>query len=139
VRIFLDTSVLLAACGSAAGASRLLFDRAENNGWVLLTVPYVLEETERNLAKMPESARDDWHRLRAKLLVEQDKLTFPHPVVYDNPKDRPVLASAFAHGELLLTLDRDDFVDLLGHHFYGLIIMEPGDFILQLRLQNRLR
>jgi len=138
VRIFLDTSVLLAASGSAAGASRLLFDRAEMNGWLLLTVPYVLEETERNLAKMPERARTDWPDLRGKLVLEQDKLTFPHPVVYDNAKDRPVLASAFAHADLLLTLDRDDFVDLLGHQFYGLVISEPGDFIMRLRMQNRL-
>ncbi len=39
MRLFLDTSVLLAASGSAAGASREIFHRASVNGWVLIATP----------------------------------------------------------------------------------------------------
>jgi len=44
VRLFLDTSVLLAASGSAVGASREVFRRASANGWILIATPYGLEE-----------------------------------------------------------------------------------------------
>jgi predicted nucleic acid-binding protein len=44
MRLFLDTSVLLAACGSASGASRLIFRIAPAQGWSLVATPYVVEE-----------------------------------------------------------------------------------------------
>lgn len=44
MNLFLDTSVLLAASGSALGASREIFRRAPANGWTLMTTPYALEE-----------------------------------------------------------------------------------------------
>ena len=49
MRLFLDASVLLAASGSGAGASREIFRRASANGWILITTPYGLEEVVRNL------------------------------------------------------------------------------------------
>jgi len=47
VRLFLDTSVLLAAADSATGASRSIFDLSEANNWELLTTDYCLEEFQR--------------------------------------------------------------------------------------------
>ena len=41
-------------------------------------------------------------------------------------KDRPILFSALATADVLLTLDRADFGRLLGTRFYGLAIMTPG-------------
>jgi len=52
VRLFLDASVLLAACGSLTGASREIFRRAPANGWILVTTPYAIEEALRNLADL---------------------------------------------------------------------------------------
>ena len=49
MKLFLDTSVLLAAAGSSTGASRELFRSAPSNGWNLLVTPYVIEEVLRNL------------------------------------------------------------------------------------------
>ena len=49
MNLFLDTSVLLAASGSAAGASREIFRRATVNDWTLLATPYVIDEVLRNL------------------------------------------------------------------------------------------
>ena len=57
VRLFLDTSVLLAASGSANGASREIFRRASANGWILVVTPYAIEEVLRNLPDFPPSAR----------------------------------------------------------------------------------
>ncbi len=56
MKLFLDTSVLLAASGSDRGASRELFRRAAGCGWVLLTTPYVIEEVHTNLPNLPASA-----------------------------------------------------------------------------------
>jgi hypothetical protein len=56
VRLFFDTSVLLAASGSAKGASRFLITEAVINGWELISSGYCEEETMRNLSKVGRSA-----------------------------------------------------------------------------------
>lgn len=53
MKLFLDTSVLLAACGSAHGSSRALFGYAPAQGWSLMASPWVVAEVVRNLAKFP--------------------------------------------------------------------------------------
>ena len=42
MRLFLDSSVVLAACGRVAGASHTVFELARGQGWRLLTVGYGL-------------------------------------------------------------------------------------------------
>jgi predicted nucleic acid-binding protein len=59
MRVFLDTSVLLAASGSATGASREVFRLAPANRWTLVTTPYVVEEVLRNLPRLPVAASSD--------------------------------------------------------------------------------
>jgi hypothetical protein len=44
VKLFLDTSVLLAACGSAKGSSRAVFQYAPAQGWELMASPWVIGE-----------------------------------------------------------------------------------------------
>lgn len=56
MRLLLDASVLLAASGSARGASREIFRRAAVCGWTLLTTPYVLKEVITNLSNLPPAA-----------------------------------------------------------------------------------
>jgi predicted nucleic acid-binding protein len=139
VNLFLDSSVLVAASGSATGASRQLFDRSLNNGWVLVAIPYVAEEVQRNLRKFPPKAALEWSKLRILLVIKKDVLTIPNPVVFKSAKDRPVLLSALAHADVLLTLDRADFSGVLGSQFYGMDIMMPGDFLRRERERGRLR
>ena len=129
MRLFLDASVLLAACGSATGASRAIFDHAPAQGWVLVCVPYVLNEVLNNLADFPPAASVEWARLRRTLLVMDDVLTVDRPAVFPAGKDRPVLFSALAWADVLLTLDRGDFEALLGSAFYELRVLRPGQWI----------
>ena len=63
MRLFLDTSVLLATSGSSRGASREVFRLATGNNWKLLATSYVIEEVLRNLANLPASASADWIQL----------------------------------------------------------------------------
>jgi predicted nucleic acid-binding protein len=138
VNVFLDSSGLLAACGSGAGASRAVIDAAAGQGWSLLTSGYVLAEVESNLAALPAGASDSWAQIRTKLESVPDVLTFEWPAVFAPARDRPILFTAAAWADVLLTLDRRDFVDLLGTSFYGLAILKPGDFLRRERAAGRL-
>ena len=138
MRLFLDTSVLLAASGSANGASREIFRLAAKNSWTLVATPYVLEEVRRNLPHFPAATSADWNRLRGELLLMDDVFTADRPAVFAPAKDRPILFSALAWADVLLTLDRADFETLLGSKFYELKILTPGQFLTNERLAERL-
>ena len=139
MRLFLDTSVLLAASGSANGASRKIFGIATPNQWTLIATPYAVEEVQRNLSRFPASADSEWSRLRGELLMMDDVFTVDRPAVFAPAKDRPILFSALAWADVLLTLDRGDFETLLGSEFYGLAILTPGNFLMRERTAGRLR
>ena len=49
MRVFLDASVILAACGRDSGASRRIFDIHRNEGWSLLAGAYVMGEVRINI------------------------------------------------------------------------------------------
>jgi predicted nucleic acid-binding protein len=139
VNIFLDSSVLLAACGSSKGASRALFQLASRNDWTLLVSPYVLAEITKNLGLFPPAASTDWDHLRQSLAVVDDVVSMDRITVFSAAKDRPILFTALAWANVLLTLDRGDFGELLGGNFYGLEIMKPSTFIERARAAGRLR
>lgn len=67
--------------------------------------------------------------LRTQLGVEPDEITFDWPVMFEASKDKPVLFSALACVDVLLTLDRHDFGELLGKTIYGLLVLTPGEFL----------
>lgn len=138
MRLFLDASVLLAACGSATGASRHLFRLAPANEWSLVATPYVVEEVLHNLPQLPAAATSACARFRPALWIRDDVLTLDRAVVFPASKDRPVLFSALAWADALLTLDRGDFGGLLGADFYGLPVLTPGAFLSRERSAGRL-
>lgn len=137
MNLFLDTSLLLAACGSSAGASRAVFHLAPANGWRLQTTPYVLSEVVTNLDHFPAITTAVWVRLRPSLEVCDDVVSLDRAAVFPTAKDRPVLFSALAWSRVLLTLDQADFSPL-GGEFYGLRIMSPAAFIQGERAAGRL-
>jgi hypothetical protein len=55
--------------------------------------------------------------------------TLGRPAVFPVTKDRPILFSALAWADVLLTLDRNDFAELLGSEFYGLAVLKPGSVL----------
>lgn len=82
MNLFLDTSVLLAASGSALGASHEIFRRAGPNGWTMIATPYVLEEVHRNLPGFPPAASAVWASLRPLLVIMDDVLTLDRPALF---------------------------------------------------------
>ena len=139
MNLFLDASVVLAACGRPTGASRAVFDLASRNGWTLMTSPYVVSEVTKNLPRLPAQATQDWAQLRPALAAVRDVWTMDRPAVFGPAKDRPVLFTAAAWAEVLLTLDRGDFGAVMGSGFCGLNVLMPGDFLERERAAGRLR
>ena len=76
----MDSSVLLAAAGSAAGASRLLITAAKAEGWDLVTSDYCLRETEHNVSKAAPRA--------ALLLIHPREVREPKHVGQEGERQR---------------------------------------------------
>ncbi len=70
-----------------------------------------------------------WAALRGRVTVEGDELTFDWPLAFDVAKDKPVLITALACADVLLTRDRRDFRKLLGQSVYDLRVLTPGEFL----------
>ena len=136
MRILLDTSVILAACSSTTGASALIVEIARPEGWTLQVNPYAIDEVERNLGCMPGEPGDRWRTIKRRLAIVPNVLTVDRPVVFEAAKDRPILYSALAFSDVLLTLDVADFGQLLGSTFYGLRVVRPADFLRRERLRR---
>lgn len=129
--------MVLAACGSSKGASREVFRLARIRGWRLVVTPYVVEEVLRNIGNLPPVASAEWAGLRPALLLVDDVVTLDRAAVFPVPKDRPVLFSALAWADVLLTRDTADFTGLLGGSFYGMPVLTPGDFLQRERAAGR--
>lgn len=131
MKLFLDSSVLLTASGSATGASRLLIGEAAERGWDLISSLYCFEETRHNLPKLGKHAATDFEKHVAPFVeCTETQLVVDRPLVYPVTKDRPVVAGALAAKcHALLTLDRADFQRLLGQEVYGMWILTPGDWL----------
>jgi predicted nucleic acid-binding protein len=139
LRIFVDSCVALAACLSKTGASRLIFELAAAQGWELVISQWVLREMRENLADLPLSATRVWLNLRNQLVVEDDELSFDWPLLFHVTKDKPVLCTALACADVLLTLDRRDFGSLLDQSVYDLRVLTPGTFLHAERQVGRLQ
>ena len=65
------------------------------------------------------------------------RLSIDRPVIFAASKDRPILFTALAWADVLLTLDRVDFVNVLGGTFYGLEVLLPYHFLKRERAAGR--
>ena len=120
------------------GGSRLIFDLAKAHGWSLIISPWVLREVRENLITKPPEATHAWLTLSKRTIVEDDELAFDWPLVFPITKDKPVLCTALASADILLTLDRNDFQAILVETVYGMQILTPGQFIQHQRKSGRI-
>ncbi len=141
IRVFLDSSVVLAGVVSETGAARLVMDLAETGLLRLVICEQVVVEVDRNLAK---KSFDDLLPLFRKLLLKIDPEKCPDPTdsqikaaaCHIVPKDAPILAGALeAEVNCLLAFDRADFTPQVAAET-GLVIKTPGEFIAQLRASD---
>ena len=131
MRIFLDSSVLLSACGSEKSLSRLIAEIAPDRGWHLISASYCRAETIKNLGKLGAEAALRWPDIQSKVEWVPNALTSRKPLLLTASKDKPVLISALAAKcEVLLTLDKSDFGIVLGTTVYGMRVHTPRDFLI---------
>lgn len=131
MRIFLDSSVLLSACGSEKSLSRLITEIAADRGWHLISASYCRAETSKNIGKLGAEAALRWPDMQSKVEWVPNALTSRKPLLLIASKDKPVLISALAaRSEVLLTLDKGDFGLLLGTTVYGMRVNTPRDFLI---------
>ena len=136
MKLFLDTSVLLAGAGSARGASRFVMEQAHSQKWELLTAQYCVEEAKRNISKLGARAVTALGSIvLPALLIAPTEVTFDKALVFPKAKDRPVLLSALGcEADYLLTLDETDFHGAIGDRIYNLEIRSPGHFLSEMRM-----
>jgi predicted nucleic acid-binding protein len=136
MRLFLDSSALLAAAGSAQGASRFVVTEAASRNWELISSDYCAEETRRNLPKLRPAAAKVWQeQLARRVRFVRTTVALDKPLVFPKAKDRPVVITALAaRADWLLTLDEGDFQTKLGREIYGLRLASPGEFLLSQRV-----
>lgn len=113
-------------------------DLAPANGWRLLTTPFGVEETVRNLQQLSNEASEYWEGKRSAIVLAEDILTLEWPAIFQPAKDKPILFGALAWADVLLTLDQVDFIDQIGTDFYGLPILRPGQFLSRQRIEGTL-
>lgn len=137
LKVFVDSSVLIAGAGSGSGASRAVLTMAEIGLFQLLVSPQVLDECERNLRKKLPKALPVF----AQLLASIDPEVAPEPPAEKlaqwelviAAKDAPILGAAVLAGaDRLLTLDEKDFTVEVGK-ISSINIQSPSDFIQQIR------
>lgn len=135
MKLLLDSSVLLAAGGSARGASRFVVNEAGARGWELVSADYCAAETRCNLPKVGGRAATAWNRrVLPRLRLMRTHVVLDRPLVFPKSKDRPVVITALAaRADWLLTLDEMDFPKKLGREIYGVRIALPGEFLQEQR------
>ena len=132
MRVFLDSSVLLSACGSETSLSRLVTELAAERNWHLVSSAYCRAETTKNIGKIGPEAAGRWPAVQPIIEWVPTALTSNKPLLLAASKDKPVLISALAaQCEVLLTLDKADFGILLGTVVYGMLVTTPRDFLIQ--------
>jgi len=132
LKIFLDSSVILSACGSTKSLSRLITEIAEERGWNLVSAVYCRAETIKNLAKFVPQATAHWQNLQTRIEWVPNALTTKRPLLLTASKDKPVLITALAaKPDVLLTLDARDFALLLNTEVYGVFVTTPRDFLIR--------
>ena len=91
-----------------------------------------------NVDKFGSEVSEAWQRLEEQLSIVADVVSLDRALVFPVPKDRPVLVTALAWADVLLTLDRADFTNLLGSACYGMPIMLPSEFLSRERAAGRI-
>jgi predicted nucleic acid-binding protein len=132
VRVFLDSSVIISACGSDKSLSRLICQIHTKHSWEIVSSAYCRAEVSRNIVKFGAEATAAWDHLRERLVWVPNALTSERPLLLAAGKDKPVLISALAsQSNVLLTLDSGDFKLLIGTEVYGMLVTTPRDFLVR--------
>lgn len=138
LKVFLDTSAMIAGIASSKGAARAVLQLAEIGLIELIVSRQVIVEADRNIEeKLPEMLSEyrEFIKLLAPVLVDdplQNDIVKYLTVI--NSDDAPILASAVISGsDFLVTWDRRHFIGKNIHIHSSLKIVTPGEFLKHFR------
>jgi len=134
LKVFLDTSALIAGAASSRGAARAVLQLAEIGLIEVIVSRQIIVEADRNIEeKLPEMLDEYRHfiELLAPVLIDdprrKDVETFLKVI---NPVDAPILAAAvISKADFLVTWDRKHFIGKNIHVHAKLKIVTPGEFL----------
>jgi putative PIN family toxin of toxin-antitoxin system len=134
LRVFLDTSTLIAGIASSRGAARAVLQLAEMGLIEVIVSRQVIVEADRNIEeKLPEMLNEyrKFIELLEPVLMDdprkQDVERFKKVIDHD---DAPILASAVNSGaDCLITWDRKHFIAKNIQIHSNLKIVTPGEFL----------
>lgn len=139
IKVFLDSSILVAASASKTGGSALILDyckKGKIQGWVSKET---IGEAEKNVnlkLGQKEKTRFIYYLKFANLFLAEDptieEIVGAEEVIF--AKDAPILASAIkSKVDFLITLDRKHFLNPLVEKFARpMKVVTPKDFILSM-------
>ena len=134
-KVFVDSSVLIAACLSSSGASYFCIISGPAEGYKLLINEMVFEETLEVLKrKFPKLVNKFFGILNIGefyILKNPSKKDLKRVKNLIEEKDSPVLVSALKHADYLLTLDKGFFKKevIKFAEGYKLTILPPKEFV----------
>ena len=108
-KVFIDSSVLIAAAISVKGSARDLILRSMKGDFDLYISAFVLEEVERNLSRKAPAALPAFEVLRTVFpnIVDPDKSLVVRVAEVVEAKDAPIVAAAISvEAEYLATYDQ---------------------------------
>ncbi|MEZ4522034.1 MAG: PIN domain-containing protein [Thermomicrobiales bacterium] len=138
-RVFVDSSVIIAASISSGGYARDLINAGLQHEVVLIWSDLVMEETERNLRAKAPAAVPIFQAFRQTAQIEvasADRQTTQRAEETVDPKDAPIVAAAVAGGaSWIASYDRRHLLayrDEIQSEF-GVIVATPDEIFRQLR------
>jgi predicted nucleic acid-binding protein len=134
LKVFVDTSVLIAGLASVTGASGAVLDLGEAGASVLMISRQVLVEADRNItAKLPRMVdrfRRYLRRLGPVMVQDPSPAETMETSTIIHPKDASILAAAQkAKVDFLVTLDKKHFLSARTAKGTGVKIVSPGEFL----------
>ena len=134
IKVFIDTSVIVAGIASRTGASATVLDLCEAESIQMVISRQVLVEADRNIsAKLPNLILQfrRFFRNLAPLMVDDPPKTAVEKAAIILPlKDASILAAAIeSKTDYLITLDKKHFLKEKVRHRFPLTVCTPAEFL----------
>lgn len=134
LRVFLDTSALIAGLASAKGSAREIMRLAETGLINIVVSRQVIVEADRNIgSKLPELLADYREYMKAlspELVNNPASNQVRKYVSMINPDDAPILAAAEISGaDYLVTWDRKHFISSRVQKNVKVKVVTPAEFL----------
>lgn len=138
LKVFLDTSALIAGIASSSGAAKEVINLAETGLITIYISKQVIIEADRNInSKLPEMLKEFRAFIKILSPVLVDDPTTEQIKKYSsliNQNDAPILSAAISSGtDYLVTWDKKHFIKKRSSFAVNTKIVTPGEFLQDFR------